>query len=174
MKIKSFALISLLAVSVFSFVWPQMATSSEKELMKELALYKDNLQRAKQIMMGPPGVDALRSGKYLKRVTENINDFRKGDLDAFCVLVPLNSAHHYVIGEISTIRGTESSYEYLLHNPKSRNAIYGETNSKLPIFKPNGGRIEYLLLLKRRMESGWVSNSSKSVSTQVIFTYHPK
>ena len=174
MRIKSFILISFAAVVLVSFFLATTAISSEQELLKELQFFKENYTKAKKVTIGPPGVDELKSGKYPKKVEEKIFDFKKGDVEVYWIHVPINSAHHYVTAEINTVRGAESKYEYVKYFRTKASAQYGETSGNIPALKPEGGRIDYLLLIKRKMAGSRVYNPSPSVETKVTFTYYPK
>ena len=169
MRIKSFALISFLVVVLLSIISITVAIGSEKDLRDELSIYKDKYHQARGVNIGPEGVDALKSGKYPKKVEENIRDFQKRDIQAYWINSPLHSGQQIVNVNIQTIRGTESNYEWLLYSPITRGSIYGESARSMPSIKPSGGKIQNLLLIKRK-----TGGPSAPVETKVTFTYyHP-
>ena len=80
----------------------------------------------------------------------------------------------YVTVDITTTRGTESNYEFVVNSRISRLGYYGQTKDAMPKIRPARRKIDHLLLIKRKMGSGWVYGPSESVTTKVTFTYHPK
>jgi hypothetical protein len=174
MKTKSISLLFFVGAVLLSLVAAKVAISSEQELVKELALYKENYHKARKVTIGPPGVDELKSGKYPQKIVETIFDFKEGDIQVYWIDVPLHSAYHYVAADILTVRGTASKYEYVKYLIKAGGHYYGETDRVIPSFKAEGGRISYILLIQRKKGSGRIQGPSKSVETKVTFIYHPK
>jgi len=172
MKNKSLFQASLFIVFLLSFILIPAVTSSGDDLSKELQYYKGNYHQVKRVHFGPRNVDELKSGRYPKRISEKIFDFNKGDTQVYWVMVPLSGGNQYVGVNIRTLRGTESNYEFMqYHRPGGRGSS-GETISTMPVLSNEGGKIDYLLLIKRKMGGGKIHGPSKSVETKVTFTYN--
>jgi hypothetical protein len=172
-RVKSLSVIVPMVI-LFLFSFAPSALSSCNELSKELSYFKKNYSRVKRIQIGPNNVDQLRSGKYPKTVVEKVFGFRKGDTQVYWILVPLYGGNQNVGVNIRTRRGTESNYEFLQYSRPRGNSSCGETRSSMPGFRNQGGKIDYLLLIKRKMQGGRTSRPSDSVETQVTFTYQPR
>lgn len=172
-RVKSLSVIVPMVI-LFLFSFAPSAGSSCNELYKELSYFKKNYSRVKRIRIGPNNVDQLRSGKYPKKAVESVFGFRKGDTQVYWILVPLYGGNQHVGVNIRTRRGAESNYEYLEYSRPRGNRSCGETRSSMPGFRNQGGKIDYLLLIKRKMQGSRTRKPSNSVETQITFTYRPR
>lgn len=175
MRVKPFVSFSLVAAVLLSLILATVVISSDRNEIyaNDIEFWRENYRQAKYVPIGPKGVDELRSGKYQRKVEGKIFDFRKGDIEAYWVIGSLLGEKGHVTVEITTTRGTESNYEFVVVNRRRGFFDHNTTKYAWPVIRAEDGRIDHLLLIKRKMGSGYWYNPSESVETKVTFTYHP-